>query len=212
MAINGKLWETTHEGKMQGFKSISTSSNTNKYCKMRREIKGTVCCHCYAKKYTLCRSTLEKRIAQNTSVLSRQLLSEIETPLINDCFYRFESFGDLRNTMHLHNFVLIAERNPNTQFALWTKNLPFIRKLFIHKGIAKPDNLNILYSSIRLNEQAHVPQDVRPYIDHVFTVYDKVWICDHPETEINCKKGNQCIRCLKCYVKGGAYYINEALK
>lgn len=210
MPMNGILWETSHQGKLRGMRSISTDPNGNKNCRRRRRCKNAVCGHCYAGRYTAYRATLTKHLERNAAVLTARLLREIETPLINDRYYRFESFGDLRNGTQLQNYFLIAERNPETQFALWTKNLPILRKV-LRQGITKPKNLRILYSSPRLNVQAKVPEDLRPYIDHVFTVYDKEWLREHTTTEINCGKA-ECLRCLNCYGQNGPYYINEELK
>lgn len=63
---------------------------------------------------------------------------------------RFSSHGDIINKYHLYNYFRIAADNPNTQFALWTKNVAIY-----HDGLElfgyKPSNIIVGYSPIQMN-------------------------------------------------------------
>ena len=77
------------------------------------------------------------------------------------------------------------------------------------KGETKPKNLNIVLSSLEMNQVTDFSQ--YEWADRVFTVYDKNYIKDH-DVEINCG-GRSCMSCLKCYRKSNkTFYINEKLK
>ena len=76
--------------------------------------------------------------------------------------------------------------------------------------IKKPSNLIVIYSSPVLNKAVNVDvlKAVYPFIDKVFTVYDK----EHAgSVNINCGS-NHCLSCLKCYKKRTTDVINERLK
>ena len=97
-------------------------------------------------------------------------------------------------------------KNPRVKFALWTKNPDFIAEA-IADGYEKPQNLNIVLSSLFLNKERKNPF---PFVDKVFTVYTP----DHIEAEnidINCGARN-CFDCGLCYEKNGVEVINEKLK
>ena len=210
MAFNGLLWETTHTGKMKGIKSIGTSCADNKFCIKRRQNGLSICSHCYADTYMKMRQALKDHLADNAYVLTSKLLEGRDIPVTNDLIYRFESFGDLQNATQLENYVVIAEQNEYTRFALWTKNIWFLDEVFNKKGIKKPSNMRIVVSSPMLNKPMELDRKRYWMVDKVFTVYDKKFIKEH-NVEINCGSRN-CLGCKKCYVDEDVFYINEKLK
>jgi hypothetical protein len=210
MAMNGALWVTNHDGKMKGIHSIGTSCVNNPWCIKRRENGESVCSKCYAETYMKMRKSLKQRLAENAEILTTRILSDREIPFTNDLVFRFESFGDLYNAMHLENYNNICFRNPFTQFGLWTKNTWILDEVFNQKGIVKPNNMSIVVSSPLLNKQMELDREKFWFVDHVFTVYDKKFI----ETNnicINCGAKN-CLSCSICYFKNTEFYINEKLK
>lgn len=207
MAMNKTVWVTNHSGKMKGINSISTSCACNQWCQKRAQNKNSICSHCYATTYLKMRKALREHLEENVEVLTKRLLREDEIPVIRSEVFRFESFGDLHNAIHLENFIQIAKANPNTRFALWTKNDFVLKEVFKIKRIRKPDNLIIIVSSPFMNTTREIHED---YIDHVFTVYDKQFIHNNG-IQINCGS-RDCIGCQKCYHKNGNYYICEQLK
>ena len=128
-------------------------------------------------------------------------------PIINDLYFRFESFSDLQNLNHLQNLYRIARANPKTQFALWTKNLKLIQEEKC------PKNVNIILSSPFLNDTSigqimidRVKAKTGCKHVKVFSVYDE----EHIQNQ-NCEK--HCITCLKCYrAKDKNQFIVEHLK
>lgn len=107
--FNGVLWETTHKGKMNGIPSIGTCCENNPICRKRSLDKSSVCSKCYASRYMKMRPKLKEKLISNAEILSSRLLTDRELPCINNLVYRFESFGDLHNDIHLKNYVRIAE-------------------------------------------------------------------------------------------------------
>ena len=210
MSFNGLVWETTHTGKMKGIQSIGTSCADNPFCIQRRKDGLSVCSKCYAETYMKMRPSLREHLAENANILTTKILSGREIPVTNDLIYRFEAFGDLQNEVQLKNYIIIAENNPYTKFALWTKNIWFLDEVFNKQGIAKPSNLKIVVSSPLLNTPMQLDREKYWMVDHVFTVYDKKFIKEN-NVDINCG-AKSCLGCKKCYMDDDVFYINEQLK
>lgn len=210
MAMNGALWVTNHQGKMKGIHSIGTSCVNNPWCIKRRENGDSVCSKCYAETYMKMRKSLKQRLAENADILTTRILSDREIPFTNDLVFRFESFGDLYNATHLENYTLICEKNPFTNFGLWTKNTWILDEVFNKKEIKKPENLSVVVSSPMLNKQMELDKDRYWFVDHIFTVYDKQFIADN-NVNVNCGS-KDCLGCQLCYHKGTEFYVREKLK
>lgn len=193
-----------HTGKMRGMQSLSTSCRMNPNCAIYAKIPGSICEKCYAQQMAKRWPTMYDPIDRNTEILTSRILKDDELPIINCLYFRFESFGDLINETQLENYFNICKKNSGVNFALWTKN-PNIVKNIADK---KPDNLQIVASSLYINKEMDISK--MPYIDKVFTVYDKPTIKEKG-IEINCG-GRSCITCLRCYKKDGEKNIKEQLK
>lgn len=192
-----------HEGKMAGIDSIGTSCLHCGSCQIRQKEEGTVCEHCYAKKYLGARKALRDKLELCTAFYTAYEIKPEQVPLINSRAFRFESFGEVQNERQLKNHYTIAEKNKHCTFAIWIKSGYVIESL-ADEGMLPPDNLVINFSSLWLNQPDTMP---RWYADHVFTVYTK---SQAKEEKINC--GGACVDCLKCYQKGGEKQIKEVLK
>ena len=208
--VSGVHYTLNHQGKMIGMMSLSTSCTCNTYCKKRSENKETVCSYCYAQRQMKIYKNLEKCLIKNTEILTQKVLEDYELPIINALYFRLEAFGDLNNTTQVINYFNLCKKNPGVRFALWTKNLWLIDSVINHDHINKPRNLNIIYSSPFLNESNENIFVLYPFIDKVFTVYEKEFIKKN-DIEINCGAKN-CLTCAKCYKKNKLKYINEKLK
>lgn len=191
---------------MEGMASLSTSCTCNLYCKQKSNNKLLICSHCYAERQMKIYQNLERCLVKNTEILTSRILDKSELPIINFLYFRFESFGDLININQVVNYFNICKKNPKVHFALWTKN-PFIIDDAINKGVAKPRNLQIVYSSPMINIVNDPGYD---FIDKIFTVYDKKYIKEN-NININCG-AEKCLSCGKCYNKSKIRYINEILK
>lgn len=205
--MNNLLHITTkHTGKMEGMHSLSSSCRQNPYCMQRSKIDGTICQKCYAQNMMKMYAKLDPCMSKNGDILSSRVLTEEELPVINVAYFRFEAFGDLINDIHVINFFNICKLNPDTHFALWTKN-PGLIQAAIDKGNPKPDNLQIVLSSPYVNVKADNKWE---FVDKLFTVYDKQFIAEN-NIEVNCH-GKQCLKCKMCYKNNGVTDIKEQLK
>ena len=197
-----------HDGKMKGIKSLSTYKLVCNTCLSLKDNKATICNHCYVDNAFKRYPQLSIAMIYNTLLLKYTKLSKRQLPIINDLYFRFESFSDLQNEQHLKNLYAIAKANPYTQFALWTKN---IKLILTEKA---PKNVNLILSSPILNECLPYAETLIEKVKKettckhvkVFSVYDD----KHMQNQ-NCQKA--CITCLKCYKKQDkTTLINELLK
>lgn len=212
-----RIHVTTHTSKkgsnmnkMDGIQSVSTSVKLNPICKFRAQCGNSVCAHCYASKLVGYRRKLAECLETNHEILNNHLLSETEAMQVEftTALGRIEAFGDVASVTCARNYIRIIRANPETKFGIWTKNCGIWLAAFHKEG--KPDNTTFVVSSPRLNEPVEIPELIRPYVDHVFTVWDK----EHytfGNTETECA-GLCCRKCRKCYRKETSFYINEKLR
>ena len=204
--ISGLHFTTRHSGKMAGMVSISTSVTTNERCKKNAAIPGSVCEKCFAAKHMRVFTNNAAPLEENQRILTRDILPDEKLPIINSLYFRFEAFGDLNNSIQVINYFNMCYKNPGVKFALWTKNPDYIAEA-IAAGYEKPENLNIVLSSLFLNQERKNPF---PFVDKVFTVYDPDYI-EKNDVEINCG-AKSCFSCGLCYNKNEVKIINEKLK
>ena len=204
--ISGLHFTTNHSGKMAGMVSISTSVTTNERCAKNAQIRGSICEKCFAAKQMKVFPSMEKPMVENQRILTTEILPVEKLPTINNLYFRFEAFGDLNNATQVKNYFNICYKNPKVKFALWTKNPDYIAEA-IRDGYEKPENLNIVLSSLFINKER---PNVFPFVDKVFTVYDPATI-EAENIAINCG-ANNCFSCGLCYEKNGVTVINEKLK
>jgi hypothetical protein len=150
--------------------------------------------------------TMEKPMVENQRILTSSVLPMELLPTINNLYFRFEAFGDLNNDVQVMNYFNLCYKNPKTKFALWTKNPDFIQSAIV-KGYDKPENLNIVLSSLFINKERKTQY---PFVDKIFTVYDPQYI-EENNVSINCGSRN-CFDCGLCYEKNNVTIINEKLK
>ena len=206
--LTGIHFTTKMNGKMEGLQSLSTSVLENPHCQERRKQGNTICAHCFAASQMKCYKSMVKCFKENTEILTTQLFPVEEMPIINTLYFRFESFGDLINETQAINYFNICKKNPAVKFALWTKN-PWIIERAIKAGNEKPENLQIVLSSPILNKAIEEKAVSKyPFIDKIFTVYDKE---ESKNVNINCG-AKKCLTCGLCYNKNEVRYINETLK
>ena len=113
---------TTHTAdKMRGIYSLSTYKKTSSICCYLSQHNG-ICSKCYAEKsIKLYNATLTPTLIYNTLLLKYIDIDDRQVPIINNKFFRFESFSDLQSSKHLKNLIKICNKNKNTIFTLWTK-------------------------------------------------------------------------------------------
>lgn len=180
-AITGLHVSTGLTGKMQGIKCITTACTANPNCVELHQCGG-VCEHCYAFRYLSLHPNVRKCYERNTKALSDGLIDVTFLPTFSPHeFVRFESFGDLVDFTHVENYLLIAFKNPNTNFVLFTKQRNLLERFFTLYDVKKPSNLSIVSSAFTMNdkglseiERARQTNSRLGFklIDKVFVVYD----------------------------------------
>lgn len=201
-------------GKMSGIPSISTSVLENPICQKRREQADSICSKCFAASTAARYSSLAKNLSSNLDLLTGEVLPlDVLPRFIPDLasIVRFESFGDLADAKQAINYLNIAKVNPGVRFALWTKNIAILARAV--EMVGKPENIRIIYSSPIINQAIGVEKSKRmfPFVDAVFTVYDKKHVAENG-IDINCG-AKSCITCRNCYDRPDFYGdIREQLK
>lgn len=203
---------TEHTGKMSGMYSLSTNPYDNENCRQRAQIPGSICEKCFSMAMQNRFTGLAKWTHSNTEILTGSVIDYDKLPYINAHSFRFEAFGDLKNSTQVKNYFNICKKNPSVMFAIWTKN-PFIIKNAINEGYAKPENLIVIYSSPMINVKVSIDDVQRafPFVDKVFTVYDSAETATAHGVTINCGEKN-CIECLICYRHNNITQVSELLK
>ena len=177
------------------------------------QIRVLVCGYCFANNLLDYKKNIQNPLDKNTEILTSRILEDNEIPFVNRIVFRFESFGDLHNITQAINYILIAKKNKQTTFAWWTKKPSYIKKAMEELNIKElPKNIVVIFSSYYVNEVNTEIVKHFPFINIVFTVFDKYYLEEFPNTEIHCG-ANQCLSCLKCYRKyNEVVYINELVK
>ena len=210
-----------HTGKMKGMSSVSTCCLENPLCIRNQSTPGSICQHCYAKTMQEMYKDLKNKDIANIELYTKTLIDAKDIPDVNSQWFRFESFGDIFNKTHLTNYMRIAEKNPKTNFALFTKNYGVAMEYF--KENKCPKNVTLVISSMFLNK----PMNIEPFYKtgafeegqcKCFTVYDYDYLKKHKEVNINCGS-RSCLGCKLCYDRSsdkspgwGVREVNEILK
>lgn len=205
---------TNHTGKMSDIYSISTSCKDNEQCKKNAMVVNSICSNCFSMSmHDMYGDNFYNKLHFNTLLYSVAVLPvEVLPEIRNAQIFRLESFGDLNNSIQVVNYFNICKKNikNHVRFALWTKNPHFIYQA-INAGNKKPSNLNIVFSSLFLNNNGKGIMKKYSFIDKVFTVYTLEYLLAHPEIKINCGS-RDCFSCQRCYKKGSDPVVNELLK
>lgn len=216
-----KLNQSEHEGKMKNVPSISTSCRRNKFCLARMKNAVNVCVECFANALLGIRKNLEAAIAKNADILTDHLFTDEEAATIKIKFTkkmlagnpkkrtRIESFGDVSCLVQARNYIRIIRANPDCNFAIWSKNWFIWYLAFEMDG--KPSNCTFVFSSLKINVSDQVPEKIKPYVDHVFTVYEGEYAAANG-VETNCA-AESCAACGRCYEHDPKdFWVNEKLR
>jgi hypothetical protein len=153
---------------------------------------------------------LNECLISNTEILTSGVLDWDLLALTPTRYFRFEAFGDLVNEYQVVNYFNIAKKNPETLFALWTKNPRIIERALENSDLEKPSNLQIVLSSPLIN--VALKNTKFDFVDKIFSVYDKETA---KGVNINCGS-RSCLSCGRCYRPNPngerLQFINEILK
>lgn len=228
-AYTGIMFSHNMSGKMLGVLAISTNCKSNPYCKARLANGESICASCFAQKTEKHYYELYANTALNAEILSTEVIPWELIPEINTDMVRIEAFGDLINPTQAENYLRIIIKNPDVRFGWWTKNPNFIHVALrdYHDGEV-PKNVQIVLSSLHLNEESKINPKFKYFISKVFTVYTPCYFNAmniDMDTFINCG-ARSCKKCQRCYHKAdynvtnkqntiivdGVEYIRELLK
>ena len=190
---------TAHKGKLEGIPSINTSPSVNPYCRSRAADPSGVCHSCYAVRLSSLRPALSRVLEANSALLSAPL-APADIPAIDGLYARFHSFGELQSSTHADNFAKIAESNPRTCFALWTKRPRLVQRSALPSLL----NITLIYSDPILHSSL---DDALPSLPagfhHIYSVFSRA------SGAVPC--GGRCLDCLKCWRKDGPARIRQLL-
>ena len=211
-AYTGIMFSHNMSGKMKGVLAISTNCKANPYCKARLANGEGICASCFAQKTEKNYYELYANTALNAEILSTEVIPWELIPEINTDIVRIEAFGDLINPTQAENYLRIIIKNPDVRFGWWTKNPNFIHVALrdYHDGKV-PKNVQIVLSSLHLNEEAKINPKFKYFISKVFTVYTPCYFNAmniDMESFINCG-ARSCKQCQRCYHKADYNVINK---
>lgn len=205
MQDSSQLKISVGSGKMFDVRSLNSNTLSNPRCisLYKSSADNFICKMCFSHDMLQTyRKNCVTPFQHNSDLLSGSILTDRQLPIINDRVFRFHSHGELINDTHLINFFLIAKHNPETTFALWTKNKKIVRSVL--RKMDKPSNLIIIFSNGVIDKPMSAPP----------RGFDKVFQNVSPDKDRpiqNCT-GQKCIECLRCYTHGGTYIVTEAVK
>tara|TARA_R100001015_G_scaffold18662_2_gene12404 strand:- start:279 stop:899 length:621 start_codon:yes stop_codon:yes gene_type:complete len=193
-------------GKLEGFKSISTNTVTNKYCIKQNKKKdpNNICTWCYSHSMlNTYRKSVATALQRNSDIIGKRILHPDGLPTILDAYFRFNSHGELINEINLINYINIAKKNSHCNFSLWTKRFDIVKKYF-DAGNEKPKNFILIYSNAKINNILSKPPK---YFDKTFNNVQE----DLQKEKQNCT-GQKCKDCLLCYKLDTTNTIVEKVK
>lgn len=200
-------------GKLENFYSISSSVAENDICKARAKNCNSICSKCYAANSVSYRNNLRLALLINHIILNcfdipERIWRLLSIPSVNGKA-RIESHGDVASVQASDNIVKIIRSHEWLLFGTWTKNFGFYYRTFLKYG--NPENMSFLVSSDIVNKVLELPEYIKPFVDHVFTVFTLDYVKEH-NIKIHCGY-HHCKDCMLCYTKGNKqFYVNEILK
>jgi len=203
--VPAKVHISVMSGKLKGISAINTNTVTNPFCQKMYEMDddNIICTHCYSQDMlTGSRKNCQPSFQRNSDLLSSRALWSDEIPILNERWFRYDGHGELINVQHLHNLVLIAEKNHWCNFGLWTKRKDIVNEYRKHVG-AIPKNIILIFSNPRLDRMMHKPPEG---FDKVFNNVPKDY-----DGDANCT-GQKCIDCRLCYEHNDTSVIVEHVK
>lgn len=162
-----------------------------------RNVKGSVCKHCYALKgrysFGNVRNALERRFA----ALSHPQWVEAMTAAIKGSessgFFRWMDSGDLQNLEMLENIAQIARNLPQITFWLPTREYSIVAE-YVAKHGAFPSNLTVRLSALMIDGQP--PVSIAKRLGVVTSGVTKTgFTCPAPNQD------NKCLSCRACWNK-----------
>ena len=189
-AIVGGLTQTT---KMP-CKSYSLPTIACKTGYRMAQVVGSICSSCYANKGNYLKYANNIEPAQHARLVSLSdplWIDAMVTLIGNDRYFRWHDSGDLQNFQHLLNIVTIADKCPNTQFWIPTKEANLVKQYLDTFG-SFPKNLIVRVSATKRDSKP-------PKFEFTSTVHlaNNAIGTECPSY----KQGGKCLDCRNCWDK-----------
>lgn len=165
-----------------------------------------ICGFCFSDRQQDYQTSMIDPLDHNAEILNNGIIHSDWLPVLNNLFFRGESFGDFASVNAVVNVSNLARKNPGAKVVPWSKNIPFFREAFREYG--KPANMRLIKSSEYINKIDEIRPDEIGTVDAVFTVVTEEYAKAH-RIKINCG-ARACLACLRCYTDGKQIF--EALK
>lgn len=183
----------------------------NEYIKKNPTAQNvSVCGFCFSDRQQDYMVSMKTPLTRNHEILNNGIIHNDWLPILNDLYFRIESFGDFDSVNAVINVMNLIKKNSKTFFAVFTKNPNYFHTYFDGDVSKKPANCNILFSSQYINKVVRIPAKYKYFIDKRFTVYTKKYIVEK-DVNINCG-AKACLTCLNCYCKNSIDNIREQIK
>ena len=195
---------STMTGKLEGILAVNSNPLTNDFCQSMCKNPKAICSQCYSQAMLKgVRSNCVPKFERVGSLLSTTVLESRDLPKgIKEEYARFSAHGELINEQHLLNYIMIANHNPKTRWALWTKRKDIIAK---YKKFI-PKNVVLVYSNPFIDKSMEAPVG----FNKVFSVFTQKYAKVN-KIKINCG-AKDCLTCLKCYKTNKITVVSELLK
>ncbi len=161
-----------------------------------RNVKGSVCEHCYALKgrymFNNVQSALKRRLA---TIESPTWTANMATAINNQPFFRWHDSGDIQSVQHLHKIAEVCRATPGTKHWLPTREKRMVKQYL--RGNTLPRNLCVRISAAMVDGSApKVASDFNRF-QNTSTVHNS-----KPAQGHQCpapKQGNTCGDCRACW-------------
>lgn len=189
-------------GKLEGIYGVNVNTLSSSYCN-RKVDEFIICFYCYSRR--MLRTFRRKCVGpfqRNSERLSVPVSWDDLPRFPAGSVVRFNAHGELINRAHAENLLRIAEKNPESVFALWTKRPELVPN-------RKVPNLVKVYSSPRVGVVEEIPEG----FDVSFTVFPDFDcdMCDEEAGTFQCRLS--CRDCMACYTPGSPpLYVVEEIR
>jgi len=178
----------------------STSANECNVGSKLSKVDNSICSNCYAKKGRYVFKNVQDAMYRRLKALDNPAWVDSMSFLMNNKkkgkvkglkYFRWHDSGDLQSIRHLHMIVDVANKSPNTQHWLPTRETETVSKA-IKRGLKIPKNLTIRLSAMKFDAKA--PENMaRKYGLQVSGASKRdVWDCPASLQEGECRDCRRC--------------------
>ena len=189
-------------GKIEGLQSYDSSASACSFCasmlKAAEANDRIICGHCYDKAQEERWHNVKLRHGLQLEMIATVLIPHRYLALLDIYteFFRFNSSGDVENSIQVANYYRMAKTHPETSCRLWSKNKAAVKYAKLLEP--KPANCKNIYSVCEIDGHCEeLPEDFDFYFV-VASTPEKV--AEYLAKGLNECNGKRCRACkFKCY-------------